>query len=269
MKKILLILIILLIGFTFLGGLFFFLLKGKTNENKTPAVSSENEKVVPIEERPFVLLTPRADGHEIKMEIKNIKNADKVEYELSYMAGEFSRGTLGEVELDGTTSINRDLLLGSESCSGGEKKTCRYKYDEGVDGGTLVVRLRKNKEVQKYETPFSLKKGDASNQLTLSDLNFSFLGNLQKDTFYLVYSPLGIPKKPFGEIISYPVAVTASLSKSHKGTLSLNLNKEASGVQVLGWSGSNWEKYEKNLLQNGKKVTVDTGLLTTFIAVLP
>lgn len=259
MRKLLPIIVVLLI----LGGVGFFFFKGKKTAGSLPGSSTTNITQVSLEERPFVTLTPRADGHEIKLEIKNIKNAQTVEYELAYMAGEFSRGTIGEAKLEGTDSLSRNLLLGSESCSGTEeKKVCRYKYDEGVSEGTLILRLRKGSSAQKYEIAFHFG-------LTAGDGNFELKGNLPARAFFLTHSTVGLPKIPEGKVVGGPYGIFTSGSSSTKGTIKLHLNQTASSVKVLGWDGSSWKPYTKGLETDGQTVSVEVDHLTTFIAVIP
>lgn len=265
MRKLLPIIVILLI----LGGVGFFFFKGKETVSPFPGSSTTSTTQVPLEERPFITLTPRADGHEIKLEIQNIKNAQTVEYELSYMAGEFSRGTIGEAKLEGVNSLSRNLLLGSESCSGtGDKRVCRYKYDEGVSEGTLTLRLRKGSSAQKYEVAFHLQRGaEAKKGLTSGDGNFEFMGSLPTNAFFLTHLTVGLPKVPDGKVIGGPYGIFTAGSSSTKGTIKLRLDQATQSVKVLGWDGSSWKSYTKGLATDGQTVSVEVDRLTTFVAV--
>ena len=267
MRKLLPIIVVLLI----FGGIGFFFFKGKKTAGPLPGFSITGTTQVSLEERPFVTLTPRADGHEIKLEIQNIKNAQTVEYELAYMAGEFSRGTIGEAKLEGADSLSRNLLLGSESCSGtGEKKVCRYKYDEGVSEGTLTLRLRKDSSAQKYEIAFHLQQGaEAKKGLTSGDGNFEFKGSLSSSAFFLIHSTVGLPKAPDGKVIGGSYGIFTSGSPTVKGTVKLRLNQATQSVKVLAWDGSSWKPYAKGLATDGQTVSVEVDRLTTFVAVAP
>ncbi len=92
-------------------------------------------------EIPYISLVPRADGKELKMTIKNIPSfVTDMEYELLYTATdgglEIEKGVGDSLKIE-STSIERDILLGTSSCT----TTCKYKYDDGVTGGTITLTL--------------------------------------------------------------------------------------------------------------------------------
>jgi hypothetical protein len=113
---------------------------------------------IPVGERPIINLTPREDGHMLFLKISEIpKSVASIEYELIYSAKdesvEIEKG-LGDTIKDVTSSLERKLLLGTESCTNG----CKYKYDEGVNGGTLSLKFyNTNGQVSTYESSFVLK----------------------------------------------------------------------------------------------------------------
>ena len=109
---------------------------------------------------PAVSLVPRNDGHEIKLLIKNIpSNIAKIEYELLYSATDGGLSVekgLGDTIQQVQASIERDLLLGTSSCTSG----CKYKYDSGVTGGKITLNFITNtNEVATFESDFSLQTG--------------------------------------------------------------------------------------------------------------
>jgi len=139
MRKTAVIGLIVLLGLGIIGGLFFVIFKNKRSfssfSKPTPTPRQIMEEL-PTEELPLVWLTPSADKHEVTLEIKNIKNASALEYELTYLSKDIPRGVVGTINLkEGEASIIRKILLGT--CS---RNVC--KYDEGVTGGTLTLRLR-------------------------------------------------------------------------------------------------------------------------------
>lgn len=269
MKKIL---ILIAVGVIVLAGAFF-LLKGQktTGEKEAGSTGTSKKVVLPIEERPFATLTPRTDGHALTLDVKNIKGANVVEYELPYMAGDASRGTLGDIKLNGETSFSRNLLLGSESCSGtGEKQVCKYKYDEGVSDGSLTLRLRGSNGTQKYDTDFRLQKGsEAKIGLVSKDGNFQFQGTLPANVFYVVLSTIGLPQATTGKVVGGPYGVFTAGSNSAKGTIKITLTEPAQSVKALGWDGLSWKEYSKGLTSDGKTVSVEVDRLTTFVVVAP
>lgn len=128
----------LLAGILVVAGVYFFVIKGgsKTSDN----MSEEDQSVaeIPQDQRPSASLIPSMDGHWLKMKIEGIKvqGAASMDYELLYkIADGRTQGVPGTIQLNGQTSIERNLLLGSESAG-------KYRYDDGVESGTLTLRFR-------------------------------------------------------------------------------------------------------------------------------
>ncbi len=235
-------------------------------KGKGPAEPEEiPEELAPewsLEERPYVTLTPRDDGKEFKLRIEGIRDTELVDYELVYFANDISRGVTGTIELEGKTSAERDLLLGS--CS---RNVC--KYDENVAEGTLSLRFQNPEgEVRKYELAFHLQTGDeAVVGLTAGDGNFSFLGKLPAAEYYLTLSTVGLPKMPQEQPLAGPYAIFTSASTKASGKVNLRLEGESEKAKVLGWNRAQqaWEDLGGEIKSNFVSVSVES--LTTFIAV--
>jgi len=139
MKKIGAIILVVLIGMGIIGGLGVMMFKDKKNfgpSSKITPTPQQTMEELGKEQLPLVRLIPRADKHEVTLEIENIKDTNSIEYELTYLSKGITRGVVGTVNLrEGESSITRKILLGT--CS---RNVC--KYDEGVTGGTLTLRLR-------------------------------------------------------------------------------------------------------------------------------
>lgn len=253
---ILVVLIALGAGFYFFGSQ----KKQETSPQATPV--STQVATLPLEKRPYVSLFPQTNGHEVKLSVSNINQSKSLEYELVYLVGEASRGVIGSGELNGSTSFARDLLFGS--CS---KNVC--KYDEGVEQGTLTLKL-KGEKTQKYEVAFKMQKGsNAKKDLGLTDGNFSFQGKLSSGQLYLVYGAIGVPKMPEGKVVGGPYSLTSSGGSAIKGAIQMRLVEPTKEVKVYGWdkSSSSWKEYLKSFETDGKTVSVETDSLTTYIAV--
>jgi len=160
MKKNLAIVGVVLIGLIVLIGGVFLLAKSKNSLNvgKPTPTPQETLKELSAQDLPSVRLIPRADKHELTLEIKNIENANSIEYELTYLSKGLSRGVVGTINLNGETSITRKILLGT--CS---RNVCRY--DEGITDGMLSLRLRGPEGVIKITAPFDLDSKDYQLQL--------------------------------------------------------------------------------------------------------
>jgi len=130
-----------------------------------------------LDKRPTVSLVPRDDGHMLYLKISKIpSDISSIEYEVLYTAkdnsAEIEKG-LGDTIKEVTSNIERNLLLGTESCTNG----CKYKYDEGVTGGTIMISfINSNGQVSTFESPFILKSGaqlKSEGELKLTTENFS------------------------------------------------------------------------------------------------
>lgn len=163
--------------------------KTKTNTS-TPATVASKEIQLSDSEKPTISLIPRADGHELKLKLTNIHSKfTSVDYELIYTASdqglEIEKGVSGTIK-DSGSSIERDLLLGTSSCTNG----CKYKYDEGINGGVLTITLTTNdKQYATFETPFTLKSSAQINKdksIKLNQENFEIKGTVtSKNDFFI------------------------------------------------------------------------------------
>jgi len=239
-----------------------FLRRRATGENITnPSRADLESSVLPLEERPYVVLIPRSDGHELKLQIENLKGVQSIDYELVYFVDDVSRGVIGSVNVQGESSFSRDLLLGS--CS---RNVC--KYDEGVKNGMLTLSFRGAAGVQKYEASFYLQKGkEAKNVLSSQDENFSFQGILSGSAFYLTMGTVGLPEKIEGKVVGGPYGIFTTSSLSAKGILKLKLQEAPEKIKIFGWDGTAWKEYSRGLRIEDNSVFVEVDRLTTFIAV--
>lgn len=268
MKRFLPTLVTLLIGIVVLGAVaYFFLSKGKTSGGGNTGDQPVTETPAIIEENPYVTLTPRTDGHEFKMVIANLTNAETIDYEFTYMAGDFSRGAIGQAKLNGEKSVTKNLLLGSESCSGtGNTRVCKYRYDEGVTEGNLLLKFRKSGKIQKLDMDFHLQQGDKTvNKLFSKDGNFTFEGKTQSKTFYAIHSTVGALKAPAGKIIAGPMGIFTTGSKTLVGKVVFLLKEDGASAKILGWDeqSSTWKEYATKA--EGQEVSASVDRLTTFV----
>lgn len=245
MKKNLLVALVVVFGLALIGGGFFVFARNKKAE---PAVEEPVDEGRYLEtalvDRPYVSLTPRADGKELTLEIARIKNADSIDYELVYLAeGDLSRGVIGTIKYNGEDSVDRDLLLGS--CS---KNVC--KYDEGVDGGTLTLKFRSSEGVRKFETDFVLQKG--GDELVLAEGEFTLAGELAPTAYYVAMATVGLPEQVEGELVAGPYGVFTSGSTTVKaGQVVFAAPGDMAGYNALVWDGQAWEELETSSDRGG------------------
>ncbi len=246
MNRKLLIFLVVILGIVTSGGVFWFV-KGVTQKPTTGIGSKEQEvlRELPLAEKPFASLTPRTDGHEFKLAVSKIPaGTDTFEYELVYKNSDgVTQGVPGSVKLKGATTLERNLLLGS--CSSG-----KCKYDEGVEKGTLTLRLRNadGELISKLETDFHLQQGGP---LSSSDGNFKLTSSsLSAKTFYLTMGTFGLPMSAPAGASSGPYGVFTSGNTTVVGMVTLG-----SGT-IYDWNGSKWA-----MLEGGK-----TSSLGVFVA---
>lgn len=182
--------------------------KKKTTNNAAPTPPPRAMEMKD-EDKPYISLTPREDGHLLKLKISKIPSSIKqVEYELIYKAEdegmEIEKGVGDTIKEIKGGVIEKDLLLGTESCTNG----CKYKYDNGVTGGTVILTmitgdgqvatteqpflLRSTAEIKKaggfsMEDGFEVKAVPAANEYFVVLKNYGFNGTLAKE-IYSVFS---------------------------------------------------------------------------------
>lgn len=232
MKKSLLI-IIVVIGVLLIlaGGVFLAFNKRRT---QSPG-GSQNEEVVTevaLEDRPFVTLTPREDGKELTLEVSNIGETSTIEYELVYLSQGLSRGVVGSIEYKGEASVSRKILLGS--CS---KNVC--KYDEGVEEGTLTLRLRGQEGTKRFTADFHLQKG--VKELTSVDGNFKLSGSFPQGLTFVTMSTIGLPPGVGGKVIAGPYGVFATGTNNIKNAkVEFTISPEDSTAKIYYWNNKSW-----------------------------
>lgn len=229
-----------------IGGVWVFRGKGQTT-GPTPTPTPEGVLIeTALEERPYVTLTPRADGKEFTLEIARIKNAETIEYELVYLAKGLSRGVVGSINLKGEYEISRKLLLGT--CS---RNVCQY--DEGVEKGTLTLRFRGPEGTRKFVSDFHLQEGDE--ELTSMDGKFRLEGKFSSGAYYITMSTIGLPGEIGGKLVGEPYGVFSSGSKAVKsGKIDLDLAE--SGAEIYFWDGKTWTMVSDSVDELGTFVAV-------------
>lgn len=133
----------------------------------------QNVPDLPADQRPTAALVPTSDGHYLGLKITDIKvkGASSMDYELLWKANNSgvtsTQGTSSTIQLNGQTSVSKDLLLGSESNG-------KFRYDKGVETGTLTLRFRDGtgKLLGKVATDFHLQTGTTA--LSSPDGSFKY-----------------------------------------------------------------------------------------------
>lgn len=158
------------------------------NNTKKPTT----ELVLSESEKPIISLIPRADGHELKLKLENIPSSvNQIDYELIYSASDnglvMEKG-VGDTVKNVSKILEKDLLLGTASCTNG----CKYKYDEGVNSGTLSLTLyTSDNQSTTFESPFILKtsadiKKDGGFKLDTESFSVKATTTTKSDYFVVV-----------------------------------------------------------------------------------
>jgi len=164
--------------------------KKSTNNKITPSPIPQKLELSD-KEKPIISLSPSADGHELKLIIDNIpQSIDNFEYDLIYSAIdeglEMEKGAGDTIQVT-SRKFEKDILLGTSSCTTG---VCKYKYDQGIVGGTLSLTfLTATNQSLRYESSFVLKtsadiKKDGG--LSLSLENFQIKGSVLSKSDYFI-----------------------------------------------------------------------------------
>lgn len=224
-------LILLLVGILVFTGVYFLVLRKPAEE-----VGEEEEQLLQVSliDRPVTSLTPSEDGHWLKLRIeKFLAGAKSLDYELLYTLPDGrTQGVPGTITLKGESFIERDLLLGSESSG-------KFRYDEGVETGTLSLRFRndKGKLMAKFTTKFHLESGEK--ELTSVDEALSFtLKKIPSKTFFVTMETFGVAEIPPGDLSAGPYGIFGSGASAYPGSVKLN----AGAIYIL--EGSSWTKLE-------------------------
>ncbi len=192
------VIIILLVVILFIAGVFII----RRNNAGTSIDQEETQNVpdLPVEQRPIAMLIPKSDGHWLTLKVEGIKvpSAVSMDYELLYKANNgqavTTQGVPGTVQLNGQTSISRDLLLGSESSG-------KFRYDKDVENGTLTIRFRdgSGKLLGKVMTDWHLQTGAT----VLTSVDGSFKYTLDKAATGVWF----VTMKSFGNAVGANVVV--------------------------------------------------------------
>jgi hypothetical protein len=213
----------------------FVIVRGKKEKaDNTP--SEEVELLdLSLDERPLVTLAPTLDGHYLIMKIEKIGfGAFSLDYELIYQVpGGLQQGVPGSVSLSDRNKFEAELLLGSESSG-------KFRYDEGVETGTLTLRFR-NEDGQllaRFSSEFHLQ--NATGLLTSTDEVFKYELDTSTKDFFITMNTVGVPGSFEGQVGGGPYGVFTSSEKAISGTV----GTEFGGV--YRWDSQNWEKLDDN-----------------------
>lgn len=249
-----------------LAGIIFFVSTRKTTDQAPPISQRRVEPInkLDVKDRPFVTLTPRADGREVTLSIDNVASATSAEYELEYQAESLIQGVFGTIDLtEGDLPISKDLLFGS--CSKGK---CRY--DEGVTGGSLTLRFEGGDEAYVLKSDFNLQlMGDREGVFGTKDAKATLdvgRSGLPLTTYVIAISTMGPPAPVEEEILAGPYAFLAAISpKLTSAEVTIKSKDDLTGAKLLAFNGTAWVDLDATVGEGS--LTAPVTSLGTFVLV--
>jgi len=216
---------------------------------------------IPVSERPYIMLEPTA-AREVVMTIGQLpKQAESVDYELQYSAGNKEEAAIGSVDFGrGKAPFTKTVLLGSKS--GGGKIT----YHENVTGGTLVLTFYSANYKLSNEWAYIDNKKPLTS-FSSRDGKFSVeTGKLLKGSAYvIVYQNPGLPLAVDKEVLAGPYSVSGTTNVGDgKVNVSMRLS-DAKPAVIMGWNGKEWKSYPAKM--DGKMATATVEYAQTYVAV--
>lgn len=213
------------------------------SRNKVAPVGNDTgvAKEVTLSDRPIASLTPSTDGHWLTLGVDKIKiKAETMDYELLYQLPDGrTQGVPGTVDVKGKDNFKTDpLLLGSESSG-------RYRYDEGVEEGSLTLRFRdgKGKLIAKFSTKFHLQSGDKELTSVEKDFSYSF-GRAPGKEFFVTMQTFGIPTDAPVEVTAGPFGIFTSSASAIPGKVTLGT------ASIYMADGGKWQKLDNGSASN-------------------
>lgn len=204
-------------------------------------------------EGPYALLFPRRDGNALILDINRVGSYNEFAYQLSYTDGEGIDRGAGFLDTwiklpEGKGNYEQELLFGS--CS---KNVC--KYDEGVENGTLILRLKKGQKIYRSTALWHLQKPDvALGVLTSGDGHLVYKVNAEREQlsnigFTIVNDLTGVPKLPSGkQIMGKVYSLNVPIAKGlPSGDVSFELAENPpSGVKLYRYDNE-WKELETKI----------------------
>lgn len=240
-------------------------------------------------EGPYALLYPRRDGNALILNLKRTTSYESISYELAYTSkvneikvsgntieedegrgGVIDRGVVGTIDTkERKGEYEQEILFGT--CS---KNVC--KYDQGVENGTLTLRIKKKNKVYKMITLWHLQRPDvALGALSSGDGHLvystqAFREELAAVGFTIINDLSGVPKLPQGkEVLGKVYALNVPVTKDFPaGSLNLELAENPPPEAALfRFNGNNWEELETKI--DGSKLFSKADGVGIFAVLIP
>ncbi len=246
--------------------------KNKNDQSTEPAPENRKKRItepvniIETNQRPFVKLSPVADGHNLTIEIFNTKKrADTLEYELEYQAGSLLQGVFGQIDL-AQLPVEEKILLGSCSAGG----ACTYHQD--VKGGSLLMRFSGGEETYALKSDWRYFI-NSSNETSFSSRDAKFTvaaKQLARQSYIIIYNSPGYPVglEELGQLNSEIYSLATNSSLTGEGEITIRANQEAEDLTLVGFNTQTQEWTEFEATVEGKMVTAPAAALVDLYAVV-
>lgn len=235
----------------------YFVVKSRTI-SPVPAASEKPSlpiNAIPIEERPFVILTPDSSGRNLTLLIDQAKLIDIYEYELVYEAGDKQEGAFGRIDLsEEDMPVEKSLLLGSKSAGGA------VSYHEDVTGGSLTLTYD---QVKLKESFNFLRFSSGVADYTSVDGRFTatFLPTaLPSNSVVVIMKSFGLPGPVEGTLRAGPYSLLTATSPKGEFDISISLSAgEYTNPTIMEWDGDKWIALETDFDESVVSSTSESG----------
>lgn len=202
-----------------------------------------------LEKRPYMILEPTSTtrpqdvGHWITVTLDNVNNYDGVDYDIEYMSGNLIQGFMHKIDFTKEKApFSKEGFFGSESKG-------KYKYDENVKSGNILLKFYKGDQIDNLKTFFNLQNMlDQKGIFTSNDAKatLKITGNeLASGDFVIISSTLGLPSSITGKAISDPYGFYSTKpTKLKNAELTIKSKEDLTKAKILGWDGKKWQEYK-------------------------
>lgn len=259
----------------------YFLFIFKKGPAKIKPLESESFDVKPITEidvskRPYITLTPTANGAEIIISIENMKEFERIEYELTYQAdnptapgSKIERGAIGSDINTKDEKYKKSVLLGTASRGVSSP-------DVGITDGKLTMHMYKGELEYQSESAWDLEQ-IGSKAATLKSLDNSFqieIPGLGKNYWVILADTVGVPPasgKFDVKNVSLPVYGVFSVAGdfTRSGQVSVKSQKDTGSAKLFAYSHQDGSLVDLNgkYDSSSKTASASTSKFATFVLV--
>lgn len=259
----------------------YFLFIFKKGPARIKPLESESFDVKPITDidvskRPYVTLTPTANGAEIIISVENMKEFERIEYELTYQAdnptapgSKIERGAVGSDLNTQDAKYKKSVLLGTASRGVSSP-------DVGITEGKLTMHMYKGELEYLSESTWNLEQiGQKAATLKSVDGNFQIdIPGLGKNYWVILAETVGVPEASGNFDVknaNLPVygvfSVAGEFTKAGQVQVKSTSNSGSSKLFALSHQDGTWEDLDAKYDSSAKTATASVSKFATFVLV--